>query len=148
MWPTMCQRGIPTSARWEADKSLVTSVTFADASWSRDSPTARQPNRDKIATSVAGKNLVTGRSSISVTLRPAASAATASRERTEANPSVNSVSRSLPLPGAGICTAIESLDPDQRRQPPGRRVPAMTEKFRVLHRAARIDVDRRDPQLL
>ena len=55
---------------------------------------ARQPNRDKVTTSVAGKNLVIGRSSISPTLRPAASAAAARRDRTDAN------AGSIPIPAS------------------------------------------------
>ena len=132
-----------------AGKRLTTGrvrLPSAEASCSRDSPTDRQPNRDKIATSVAGKNLVIGSSSISPTLRPAASAAAASRDRTAANACVNSDSRSA-LIRRRRPPPSRSFHPDQRRQPPGWRTPAMAEQGRVGHRAARIDIDRRDTQI-
>ena len=116
IWPTMCQ------CNSEAPRNRASSAIFADASCSRDSPTDRQPNRDKIATSVAGKNFVIGKSSISPTLRADASAAIASRDRTAANACVNSDSRSRWLPpfsraGAPATTA---LTPSRRARPGAR----------------------------
>ena len=72
-----CASAIPRAAA--SGTSAATAATFADASCSRDSPKARQPRLDKMATSVAGKNFVMGSSSISVALRPTASAARANR---------------------------------------------------------------------
>lgn len=141
----MCQRGFPTFARSGAARSRVTSATFAVASWSRDSPTARHPNRDKVTTSIAGKYLVIGKTSISAALRPAACAAAARRERTAANAWVNSDSRS---PHWTRPPPSRSLHPDQRGQPAGGRLPAMTEQRRVGDRAPRIDIDRGDAQTL
>ena len=96
---------------------------------------------DKIATSVAGKNFVMGSSSISPALRPAASAASSIRRRTAARATRNSSSRSVILwRSSRFCSsrkrsslplalrASAHLHPDDRCQPPGRGIPAMTEQ--------------------
>ena len=90
------------------------------------------PDRDKIRTSVAGKNFVTGSNSISALLRPAASAARASRSRTWVSALANSISR------ACVPLCARSFHPHHRCESAGRRVPAVAEQVAsaTVHRGS------------